>query len=98
MSVQQGRKVSGRWRKAGRLGSVRTRKVKVHAAVDAHLHDQLREDAVVLGIEASDDAIVRAAVRMFHERALDIAADEEIRKFYDGPAPLPEGVAPADAT
>lgn len=93
------RRYSGYRRRPGSHVHRRGDVVTVRAEIDAELYRQLTEqDAAVLGIDASGAAIVREAIRLLHEHAQDIAADERIREFYHGEkAPLPDGVAPADA-
>lgn len=57
---------------------------------------QLHDDAQVLGLDGRTD-IVRAALRMLHQRAAEERMARDVDEFY-GPdtAPLPIGVAPAD--
>lgn len=57
---------------------------------------QLHDDARVLGLDGRTD-IVRAALRMLHQRAAEERMARDVDEFY-GPVrpPLPIGVAPAD--
>jgi hypothetical protein len=46
----------------------------------------------------SDSAVVREGLLLLHRRARELTAAAEYEKFYGGqPAPLPDGVIPADA-
>lgn len=57
---------------------------------------QLHDDARVLGLDGRTD-IVRAALRMLHQRAAEERMARDIDEFYGSTAvPLPIGVAPPD--
>lgn len=72
--------------------------VIMQARVDAGFARILTEqDAVVLGLDGAS-ALVREGLRLVHERAREAAMIAAYDEFYGGgPAPLPTGVAPADA-
>lgn len=85
--------------KSGRpRGSVTAGTVVMQARVDADFAAELLDhDAPALGLEGIS-ALVREGLLLLHRRARELAAAAEYEKFYGGqPAPLPDGVIPADA-
>jgi len=72
--------------------------VTMQARVDVSFASELLEiDAPVLGL-AGPSAVVREGLRLVHKRARELAVAAEYDNFYSGqPAPLPDGVIPADA-
>jgi hypothetical protein len=57
----------------------------------------LEQDAVVLGLDGPSE-LVREGLRLVHERAREATMAAAYDDFYAGqPAPLPAGVANADA-
>lgn len=53
---------------------------------------ELRADAAVLGLDGRTD-IVRAALRLLHQRAAELRMAQDIEAFYgDGRPPLPIGL------
>jgi hypothetical protein len=70
----------------------------MQARVDADFAAELlQHDAPTLGLEGTS-ALVREGLRLLHQRARELAAAAEYEEFYGGqPAPLPDGVIPADA-
>lgn len=98
---------TGRWRGAGRRGlSVRqiaaakaASTVTIQARVDSgFLRELVEKDAPALGIGARQSDLVREGLRLLHEHAREAEAVAELDAYYDGePAPLPDGVVPADA-
>jgi hypothetical protein len=72
--------------------------VVMQARVDADFATELLEhDAPALGLEGIS-ALVREGLLLLHRRARELTAAAEYEKFYGGqPAPLPDGVIPADA-
>jgi hypothetical protein len=79
-------------------GSYGTGTVVVQARVDADFAAELLEhDAPALGLEGIS-ALVREGLLLLHRRARELSAAAEYENFYGGqPAPLPDGVLPADA-
>jgi len=69
----------------------------MQARVDVSFASELLEiDAPVLGL-AGPSAVVREGLRLVHKRARELAVAAEYDNFYSGqPAPLPDGVIPAD--
>lgn len=69
------------------------------ARIDRDLAVELRADAAVLGLTGRTD-IVRAALRLLHQRAAEERMARSVDEFYRGETPpLPVGVrrvAPAD--
>lgn len=72
--------------------------VTMQARVDADFAAELLEnDAPVLGLGGMSE-VVREGLRLVHKRARALALAAEYDDFYGGqPAPLPEGVVPAEA-
>ncbi|HEY5357430.1 MAG TPA: hypothetical protein VIJ82_07020 [Streptosporangiaceae bacterium] len=70
----------------------------MQARVDADFAAELLEnDAPALGLEGIS-ALVREGLLLLHRRARELTAAAEYGKFYGGqPAPLPDGVIPANA-
>lgn len=67
------------------------------ARINRELAEELRADALVLGIEGRTD-IVKAALELLHRQAAEERMALSIEKFYgDSTPPLPLGVVPADA-
>jgi len=84
--------------KSGRpRGSLTAGTVVMQARVDADFAAELLEhDAPALGLEGIS-ALVREGLLLLHRRARELTAAAEYEKFYGGqPAPLPDGVIPAD--
>jgi hypothetical protein len=79
-------------------GSPAAGTVVMQARVDASFAAELLEhDAPALGLEGIS-ALVREGLLLLHRRARELTAAAEYEKFYGGqPAPLPDGVIPADA-
>jgi hypothetical protein len=69
----------------------------MQARVDLAFANELLEiDAEVLGLHGASE-VVREGLRLVHQRAREMAAAAEYDDFYGGrPAPLPDGVIPAD--
>lgn len=71
--------------------------VTMQARVDPDFAKLLKSDALVLGLAGMSE-VVREGLRLVHKRARELALAAEYDQFYAGqPAPLPEGVVPADA-
>lgn len=71
--------------------------VTMQARVDADFVELLKTDALVLGLTGMSE-VVREGLRLVHKRARELALAAEYDRFYGSqPAPLPEGVVPADA-
>jgi hypothetical protein len=69
----------------------------MQARVDADFAELLKTDALVLGLAGTSE-VVREGLRLLHKRARELALAAEYDQFYGSqPAPLPEGVVPADA-
>jgi hypothetical protein len=70
----------------------------MQARVDADFAAELLDhDAPALGLEGIS-ALVREGLLLLHRRARELTAAAEYEKFYGRqPAPLPDGVIPADA-
>ena len=57
----------------------------------------LKTGALVLGLAGMSE-VVREGLRLLHKRARELALAAEYDQFYGSqPAPLPDGVVPADA-
>lgn len=66
------------------------------ARIGRDLAEQLRTDAVVLGLDGRTD-IVRAALNLLHKQAAEERMAQSVGEFYgDSMPPLPLGVVPAD--
>jgi len=71
--------------------------VTMQARVDADFAELLKADALVLGLAGMSE-VVREGLRLVHKRARELSLVAEYDQFYAGqPAPLPQGVVPADA-
>jgi hypothetical protein len=70
----------------------------MQARVDARFAGELLEiDAPALGL-AGVSEVVREGLRLVHKRAREMTVAAQYDEFYGGqPAPLPDGVMPADA-
>jgi hypothetical protein len=79
-------------------GSLASGTVVMQARVDADFAaDLLEHDAPALGL-VGISALVREGLLLLHRRARELTAAAEYERFYGGqPAPLPDGVIPADA-
>jgi hypothetical protein len=82
---------------AARAGASST--VTIQARVDSgFLRELVEKDAPALGIGTRQSDLVREGLRLLHEHAREAEAVAELDDFYGGePAPLPDGVVPADA-
>lgn len=78
-------------------GSPAAGTVVMQARVDANFAAELLDhDAPALGLDGIS-ALVREGLLLLHRRARELTAAAEYEKFYGGqPAPLPDGVVPAD--
>lgn len=62
------------------------------ARIGLELAAELRADAAVLGLDGRTD-MVRAALRLLHQRAAEERMARDVDDFYDGTTPpLPVGV------
>lgn len=66
------------------------------ARIDSQLASELRQDAILLGLEGRTE-IVKAALRLLHREAAEERMARGIEDFHQGRTPpLPIGVVPDD--
>jgi hypothetical protein len=79
-------------RASGKSGESVLAQVRLRADESA----QLRAAMTRLNLRSTSDAL-REGLRLLNREAVEVAAAEEIRAFYQGDfAPVPEGVSPVD--
>ena len=68
----------------------------MQARVDADFAELLKHDAAILGLDGTSE-VVREGLKLLHKRARELELAAQYDRFYGGqPAPLPDGVVPAD--